>query len=239
MKSIRVRNYCFTAFEKPPTTFDDNLVAYVIYQTEEAPSTKKIHWQGYIELKKALSFSKVQGILGSNAHLEPRKGTQQQAIDYCCKIKSQIEKPFEWGIKKMQGNRSDLDSIYDAIIDGCTEKEILHLFEGHAIRYGNLIHKAIAVNIGLSPLDAIIITNREIDNNEKEIKNTIMNIQLLNEKLKNCTEVAGNTEPQLCTNIKEEIKLEIDEANNHFDKLFNDKILLETKLREYLKNYRQ
>lgn len=44
------------------------------------------HFQGYIELNKPMRIGGVKKIPGfERAHLEVRKGTQTQAIDYCQK----------------------------------------------------------------------------------------------------------------------------------------------------------
>nr|WAE42335.1 MAG: replication associated protein [Cressdnaviricota sp.] len=118
----RYKNWCGTAF------MDSNIfemmmveanISYLIWQTEKCPKTNKIHQQWYCEFKSAITFHTMKGKVG-NCHFDNRKGTQKQAIDYCMKLDSRIAGPFELGIKKEQGKRSDLSDIKNEII--CNSK---------------------------------------------------------------------------------------------------------------------
>lgn len=83
-------------------------LTYCICQLEQGEE-KTQHLQGYLELSKNSRLSALK-ILLPRAHLETRKGTQQQAIDYCSKAESRLEGPWEHGEKKenKQGQRTDL-----------------------------------------------------------------------------------------------------------------------------------
>lgn len=169
----KYRNYCFTAYKEPVIMKDS--VTFFIYQKECCPSTKKIHWQGYIELKKQMRYNEVKNLFCDNTlHLEPRYGTQKQAIEYCKKGESRMDEPVVYGVPKNQGNRSDLDSIYDSIEAGCTAKEILREHGGKAVKYINMIIKSLQVEHDCCAIDKIILLNRQYDN---------------------ASEVGGNTEP--------------------------------------------
>lgn len=62
-------------------------VKFMVCQLEKAPDTGRIHVQGYLELTKPLTYDKIKEILGwPSAHLEPRRGSQKQAIDYVTKV---------------------------------------------------------------------------------------------------------------------------------------------------------
>lgn len=66
------------------------------------------HLQGYMELKKQMRFNTVKTKF-PRMHIEIRRGTQKQAIDYCKK-----EKNFEeFGKAKMSGIRNDVASVID------------------------------------------------------------------------------------------------------------------------------
>lgn len=96
----RLRNWCFTSFDldsfKVPDTHPD--FRYCVYQTEETPSTKQWHHQGYIEFKKALAFGTVKELLGDpSVHLEARRGSREEARAYCMKNESRVAGPIEFG----------------------------------------------------------------------------------------------------------------------------------------------
>ncbi len=65
-------------------------VRFVILQ-EERGEEGTVHFQGYIELDKALTLNGVKRRFGKRLHVEPRRGTQAQAIAYCKKAESRVE----------------------------------------------------------------------------------------------------------------------------------------------------
>lgn len=107
----RGRNWCFTI--NNPTnqlTFIDSTIKYAIWQ-KECPEEGTPHYQGYIEFKTLKSFTQVKGLLGETAHIELRRGTREQARDYCRKEDSRVAGPWEHGVFKSQGARTDLDKL--------------------------------------------------------------------------------------------------------------------------------
>lgn len=83
---------------------------YVIYQKEKGASGTP-HLQGYVEFKTNKRLSAVRKIC-STAHWETRKGTQEQAIDYCTKKDdTYVDGPWDAGDRKenKQGKRTDLE----------------------------------------------------------------------------------------------------------------------------------
>lgn len=108
----RVRSVVFTSFNYAGILFDGSWIKYIIWQIEAAPTTGKLHAQGYLELVNPMSFSAIKKRLGDpQAHLEARKGTPQEAADYCSKEETRVEGPFEYGEISKQGKRSDLESV--------------------------------------------------------------------------------------------------------------------------------
>lgn len=61
------------------------------------------HWQGYCELNKQFRFKTV--CQAGKWHIEPRRGTQAQAIEYCKKDNNYIVQ----GIPSKSGARTDID----------------------------------------------------------------------------------------------------------------------------------
>lgn len=136
---MQTLNWCFTDYRKE-CTFDKKLVKYIIYQKEECPKTKKIHWQGYIELNREMSYNvvKLQVFKCKQIHVEIRQGSQQQAIDYCKKLESKIGDPIEWGKPARKGARTDLDELA-RLAPKTSAKRLVEMFGGNALRHINHI----------------------------------------------------------------------------------------------------
>lgn len=123
----QISNFCFTKnnYEKSDLEYFQSGIHEVLpiqYLTygKEIGEKKTKHLQGYIELSKRVSFKKVQAnMLGS--HIESRRGTQKQAIDYCHKDGD----VYESGERKSQGDRSDLLRIKQLLSDNPSIKGLL------------------------------------------------------------------------------------------------------------------
>jgi len=89
------RDWCFTAWRKPE--FDESKCKYVCWGIERCPTTDREHYQGYICLTRTCRINSVKRIIGAgdDTHVEPRRGTRDQARDYTRKDGGEI---FEWGI---------------------------------------------------------------------------------------------------------------------------------------------
>lgn len=104
------RNICFTINNWTEEDFDllhnsGKWYSYLIYGFEMG-ETGTPHLQGYAELQKRMRLNSVKKIL-PRAHIEARKGTAEEAADYCKK-----EGDFEErGIISKQGERLDLDKV--------------------------------------------------------------------------------------------------------------------------------
>jgi len=123
------RNYVFTlhfanedAAIAAADEFEHDLpehVKYLTFQVERAPTTGAIHWQGYIELDKMMRMKGTQELhpLFATMALKERRGTQQQAIDYCHKEETRVAGPFEFGTRARQGKKTGptFDDVVNAI----------------------------------------------------------------------------------------------------------------------------
>ena len=94
------KNWCFTAFNNLQQYTDINniiqrdkkqSIKYIIYQGEYTKD-KNQHIQGFIQFiaKKEMTFIK-KLLEDKTIHLEPMKGTPQQASDYCKKTEKDNE----------------------------------------------------------------------------------------------------------------------------------------------------
>lgn len=129
----RARAWCFT-WNNPSTNilFPDGLppeVVYIIYQREEAPTTRTPHLQGYICFKNPKSRSAVQKVKFNGAdrsvvspfaaaHLTVAKGSAEQNKEYCSKSASRVDGPWELGEMPAngQGKRNDLKEAVDKLL---------------------------------------------------------------------------------------------------------------------------
>lgn len=79
------RDYCFTAWCHPE--FDKEKVKYICWGEEVCPTTGKQHWQGYVSFPKTYALKGAKEIIGSGreTHIERRKGSRDEARNYCAK----------------------------------------------------------------------------------------------------------------------------------------------------------
>lgn len=89
-------------------------------QLEEGGKTAYRHWQIFLQTKSPTRFSTLKNLL-AKAHIEQRRGTITQAVEYVTKEDSRVEgePPLEWGeIRGLsQGKRSDLDELRELALD--------------------------------------------------------------------------------------------------------------------------
>lgn len=116
---VRGRCVMFTVFEEPEEFFDHwetcdmpKEVVYLAYQLELCPETNRLHIQGYAEFDSALRLKAIKELFGRESmHIDLRKGTQKQAIDYVTKAASRERGPVQRGKAKEQGRRLDLEGL--------------------------------------------------------------------------------------------------------------------------------
>lgn len=103
----RARAWCFTINNPKDKPSLEGKCKYAVFQLEQGENGTA-HYQGYIEFKTMKSLKQVKQIVGVRSHVEIRKGTRQQARDYCMKEEGQLEPPEEVGQWTTQGDRTDL-----------------------------------------------------------------------------------------------------------------------------------
>lgn len=144
--SSMFRNVCFTSFDVDPPAFDSGKIRYMVYQQERCEETQRLHWQGYIELAKRMRLKALKALLGDTVHFEPRRGTQAEAIRYCTKVESRVSEPQEFGEKRKQGSRGDIEMVKRRLKNRDNFREIMEDCSGYqAMRVAQLLH-------GIQPL---------------------------------------------------------------------------------------
>lgn len=94
-------------------------MAYMKYSLERG-SGGTIHWQGFLVFKRSQRLSYAKKCL-PRAHFEMRKGTREQADNYCDKDDTRLKGPYVNGACKIQGQRTDLQAMKELIDNGASE----------------------------------------------------------------------------------------------------------------------
>lgn len=116
------RAHCVTIFDLTwGARFKYELVSdscrYLIVGLEICPGTGRYHYQCYDEWGKLTGYKGVKEILGDpSLHVETRKGTREQARDYCKKDGNWAEYG-NWDAGG-QGQRNDITHLKEAIKSG-------------------------------------------------------------------------------------------------------------------------
>lgn len=100
--------------------FEDPCFRMVCGQVERCPTTSRIHFQGYMELKSPMRFTAIQRKVKDNylpsgkAEFEARKGTQLEAINYVTKTSSRVAGPWTYGEQARVGRpKVTMDDLID------------------------------------------------------------------------------------------------------------------------------
>lgn len=142
-------DYCFTynnyteEVENGLRTFADTECTYLTYQREIAPETGTHHLQGFFRFKSRRSFLAIKRVLSTlgcpGISLRVRRGTVDQAIDYCHKEESRNpDNPeiVEYGRRPPgSGARSDLRAVVSRIEQGASLRELVIEAPEAFIRY--------------------------------------------------------------------------------------------------------
>jgi len=150
---MSLRNWCFT-LNNPgngPLTKEDfpDGLRYCSYQRESGEKGTE-HYQGYCEFTKPVRLAafKKSKVLG-RAHLEPRRGTRDQAREYTRKAESRIAGPWEIGSwlptgkgGTAQGKRTDWDDLKEDLKTGMNMMDLTETHFSKVVMYSTGISKA-------------------------------------------------------------------------------------------------
>lgn len=136
--------------------FSEKDCRYIICGAEVCPNTGRHHWQGYAEVNRAMGIKAIKELLGSNdVHLEPRRGTQQQAIDYCKKPDTGLldgdgnKVLFEYGKAALDGVRTghSKNKNYSEMLQMSTYQEAVQKFRelepADYLRFGSSVKRGL------------------------------------------------------------------------------------------------
>ncbi len=127
-------NWVFTDFEllNWEKIFQEGKFKYIIIGKELCPKTKKLHYQGYLQMITKTRMSALKRLIEcKKIHLEQAKGTAKQCVEYSKKDKNWTE----FGQCKHKGERTDLRSMCEDIDNGASLRKINQDYPANAIRY--------------------------------------------------------------------------------------------------------
>ncbi len=128
------RSYCFTV--NNPTYSPEQLPEfgrYAILAKEFGEKEKTAHIQGYIEFTRPVRMRHIKNWLKAEAHCEIRRGTRDQAREYCMKEDTE---PLELGNWiRSPGKRTDINQLFNDCITLPTLSEIALKHEGVYLKY--------------------------------------------------------------------------------------------------------
>jgi len=98
--NAKTRNWCFTlnnptdeeraAFAAFESAGLPRGIKFLIFQEEQGHGEQTNHFQGYLEIFQANKIGWLKNNFNDRAHYEPRHGTQEEAIAYCCKEDTRV-----------------------------------------------------------------------------------------------------------------------------------------------------
>lgn len=146
-----MRKTCFTLYAVTEADREKlinmNNIKLLVFQLEVCPTTKREHFQGYMEFQKPMPFKRLKDLFPV-IHVEKPNGTALQSYNYCTKEDTRKAGPWlrgDWSIildstkkkKNNQGKRNDL-KITELITDiqaGVPYKELI-------VKYNTMFFKS-------------------------------------------------------------------------------------------------
>lgn len=140
--SMTSRNWCFTIFNVDEISAATIVPAdagdsYACWQLECCPETGRQHVQGHIVFPSALRVPGVKRRFGrQDVHLEPRRGSFEQADAYCSKEETRVAGPWRRGSPpRGQGCRTDLETVQEHLDRGDPMSSIASQHFAQFVRY--------------------------------------------------------------------------------------------------------
>ena len=103
-----------------------------VFQREIGGKTEYEHFQCVLQVKTPMRFSTLKNHLTDagfgDAHIEPRRKTVEDCVNYCTKEETRAGEPIYVGkinMKDKQGQRSDLIGFREQILGGMSVQEVL------------------------------------------------------------------------------------------------------------------
>lgn len=115
------------------------IVTYTHGQEECGGNCHGFHLQFYVEFEKKVKLSTLKNVFSKRIHWEVRKGTSEQADDYCGKDDTRVVDGITWKkgerSKVTKGMRGDLESVKEMALSGKKRKDIAMEHMGTFVKY--------------------------------------------------------------------------------------------------------
>jgi len=134
----RSRNFTFTyhfnddekwSAESLPLEREEDLLlmgpwSYLIYQIEMCPTTDRLHLQGFMTFENKVSFKQLHEWF-PGMWVKKSKASALKNIQYCSKLDTRVDGPYEYGDRPCQGYRSDLAMQLEMIKNGVEPLDVV------------------------------------------------------------------------------------------------------------------
>lgn len=158
----RRRNYVFTLNSptesetahlqrllREPDFMRQHNVRYIVFQSERGEGTDgslgTLHYQGYVEFTASKRLGGAKSSLGSTRmHLEPRRGTQAEAIAYAKKEETRVVGLSGEAGTRARSRKDSLENVVEAFDEGTPITDVL---QQHPIQA--LLHRQKIIEFGL------------------------------------------------------------------------------------------
>jgi len=141
-----LNNYTDADVESLRTSLSSDAVKYAVFGYEVGDNGTP-HLQGFVSLEKKKRLNGVKAIVLARSHLETRKGSKAQAIEYCKKDDNFEEFGDVSMASGKQGHRTDLDRVGDMVKSGASLREVA---EEHPSTYIKFNRGISALKVALS-----------------------------------------------------------------------------------------
>jgi hypothetical protein len=114
------RRFAFTSYAEEWPEYLEDKMNYLVAGRETCPKTGRLHWQGYVELRRKTTIAGLKRFGGSWAtcHLETARSDGSKNTTYC--LKSCGENWISYGEPMAQGERTDLNDTASKLLSGET-----------------------------------------------------------------------------------------------------------------------
>lgn len=129
-----------------PPTWNEDKMAYLIYQRERAPTTGKPHYQGFVHFKKQCRRQQAQQLLGhENFYCSVARGTAEQNRQYCSKfVTADLDTCSEFGKMPTQGQRTDIEEAMKLAADSRSLRPVMEQYPSVYLKYHTGLEKYLA-----------------------------------------------------------------------------------------------